>query len=78
MEESIGVRVSPETKSILERWAATSGNRSISSLVRELIEEGINRHYRQLPLAVETPDEPTEESPAAQMQAAGCKPLVEA
>lgn len=77
MEESIGVRVSPETKSILERWAATSGNRSISSLVRELIEEGINRHYRQLPLAVETPDESTE-NPAAQMQAAGCKPLVEA
>lgn len=49
-----------------------------SAAITKIYLEWKQLRAKQLPLAVETPDESTEESPAAQMQAAGCKPLVEA
>lgn len=48
-----------------------------SAAITKIYLEWKQLRAKQLPLAVETPDESTE-NPAAQMQAAGCKPLVEA
>lgn len=73
MSEFIAVMVPPEMKEILRKWSEASGDRGISSIVRQLIEEGIARHYRQLPLVAdgdETPDEAIE-----QMKSHDCGPL---
>lgn len=48
-----------------------------SAAITKIYLEWKQLRAKQLPLAVETPNESTE-NPAAQMQAAGCKPLVEA
>lgn len=76
MEEWLGVRISTEQKVTLEKLAADSGNRSVASVVRQFIDEGIARHYKQLPLAVA--DETPQENPTEQMKKNGAAPLVEA
>lgn len=72
MEEWLGVRISTELMEALKELAANDGQRSVASVARQFLTEGVNRHYKQLPLVgvTETPDETIE-----QMKSHGCGPL---
>lgn len=76
MEEFIGTRVPTKTKQLLEAWALHSGKRSLSSVVRQLIDEGIEAHTRQLELAGLVEPQETPENPTEDMRKNGVKELV--